>query len=643
MSVLYVYDIETYPNVFTIVVKEHRTDRMWYYEISERKNQLVEILSLLEYIRLIGGRMVGFNNIDFDYPVIHNALLTRQSAAVTAPMIYKEVEKLFAPDVKWKSIREEEVKIPQVDLFRIWHFNNKAKSTSLKALEFWMRMDDIQDLPYTPGVPLTLDQIDPLIYYNVHDVKATEKFLDMSMDMIDFRDSLSDEYKVNFTNKNDVDVGTEVLAQRLNPNRAGRTRRSAIDLNEIIFPSVQLTTPEFKAIEKRMRGTKFNPNYAKGIFENLSATINGFQYDFGVGGIHGSVDSQVVRSDDDLVIVDLDVASYYPNLATCNNVFPEHVGPEFIAAYKDMYEVRKKYPKDHPLNKAMKLALNGSFGKTNSEYSWLYDPKYTFTITVNGQLLLAMFCEWCLDIPSLSMIQANTDGVTVRLPRANKPILDATVKRWMDHTGLVLEEAIYDRMFIRDCNNYIAQGIDGKVKRKGAYEYKVAPHQDPSALVVPKCAEKCLLDGVIPAMAVWKHEDAMDFMIRAKIRRSDRLVSESGKEYSQRINRFVASYDGEKHFVVSQPTGEIGQFKRKSGLSDIEFNRINDSIPKGTWDERIHTNNKSVYTEVKKVIAGGYELTCCNTIDGTIDRAKINMHYYIKEVEKLVNPILNRG
>ena len=55
---------------------------------------------------------------------------------------------------------------------------------------------------------------------------------------------------------------------------------------------------------------------------------------FGLGGIHGSVESMVVESDDTHVIVDLDVSSYYPNLAIANGFFPYHLGKEFCHIYK---------------------------------------------------------------------------------------------------------------------------------------------------------------------------------------------------------------------------------------------------------------------------------------------------------------------
>ena len=92
------------------------------------------------------------------------------------------------------------------------------------------------------------------------------------------------------------------------------------------------------------------------------------------------------------------------------------------------------------------------------------------------------------------LIQVNTDGLTVRIPRDQLAELEKTRKHWETATGLQLEEAFYKRMFIRDVNNYIAQYEDGNVKRKGAYEYEMEWHQNAGALVVAKVAEKVLTD-----------------------------------------------------------------------------------------------------------------------------------------------------
>ena len=576
--------------------------------------------------------MVGFNNLNFDYPIIHNVALSRQCSVVTAELFYAECERLINDESPFKSIREP--LIPQVDLFLINHLDNAAKRTSLKAIEYKLGMADIQDLPFPVGKRLTSVEMDTLIKYNKHDVLATSLFLKECLGAITFRDDLTRTYGVDFTNFNDVKIGVEVFAQVLEPDRSGRSPRSNINIDEIILPMVSFNSPSFQHIERTMRSRSFDPKSAKGLFSGLTATIDGFDYDFGVGGIHGSISPRVVESDVDNVIIDLDVASYYPNLAIVNGLYPEHIGPRFCEVYGELYKTRKKYPKGHPLNQAMKLALNGTFGKTNSEFSFLYDPKYTFTITINGQLLIAMFAEWLLGIESVSVLQVNTDGITILCNRRKKDEVLNTAKQWENHTGLQLEHVEYSKMCIRDVNNYLAVTTDGKVKRKGAYEHSTQWHQDPSMPVVAMCAEKVLLHGEHPSIAVMTHKNLMDFCVRVKVRSSDKLIDSDGNEYG-RISRCVVTREGVTLSKHMPPTGVIGHYKKNTKTSDAEYEAVDNSI----YNPAIHTKNKSVHTNRVSDVLSGRRVTMLNTMR-PIQREKIDYNFYIEEVEKLTSVML---
>jgi len=74
-----------------------------------------------------------------------------------------------------------------------------------------------------------------------------------------------------------------------------------------------------------------------------------------------------------------DLSSMYPNIAISNRVFPAHLGEKFCDIYQDMYEQRKSFGKGTPENAMLKLALNGTYGKSNDKYSVFYDPKFTMT------------------------------------------------------------------------------------------------------------------------------------------------------------------------------------------------------------------------------------------------------------------------
>jgi len=291
--------------------------------------------------------------------------------------------------------------------------------------------------------------------------------------------------------------------------------------------------------------------------------------------------------------VDLDVASYYPNLAIANDIYPEHLSSDFCTIYRELYERRKSYAKGTPENAMLKLALNGAYGNSNNKFSPLYDPQYTMAITVNGQLLLCMLAEKMIHIPDLKMIQANTDGITVKVPRKHKWLVDMASEWWQDFTGLVLEEAIYDVMYILNVNNYLAVYEGGKVKRKGS----------------------------------------MEFIMRVKVSRSDQVVDEFGWMYD-RIGRCFISTNGVTLTKVSPPKGELGAYKRATGVSEDVYNQ-HDPF---TWKEGIHTKNKSKYEERRTELFKGRKATMCNHI-GEFDWTKVDWDFYESEVWKLVTPL----
>src|SRR5690606_33759482 len=81
--------------------------------------------------------------------------------------------------------------------------------------------------------------------------------------------------------------------------------------------------------------TSFNVKKVKGrlISTNLHVMFGGIPVMFGTGGIHASVQSRVFESNVTHQIIDIDVASFYPNLAIQNRLHAEHLDVAFCDAY----------------------------------------------------------------------------------------------------------------------------------------------------------------------------------------------------------------------------------------------------------------------------------------------------------------------
>lgn len=630
----YVYDIETYPNVFTCVINRVSDDSYHTFEVSPRRDDRFDFMTMMDEIEQTGGRMVGFNNMGFDYPVIHDLVCERTSWDWYA----RATEIIHADDrhnlIIWRPA------LPQIDLYLIHHFNNKARSQSLKGVEFALRMDNIQDLPLPPDQDVPIDKIDELIEYNKHDVLATRLLFNKTKEAIAFRDHLTNKYKRNFTNYSDVKCGEQVLIQEMEAVKPGccylgkepiQTHRDTIPLTDIILPTVAFERPEFQAVLDHFRA--FTVTDTRDKAANTSATIDGFQYDYGLGGIHGSVKGEALYSDDTHVIVDVDVASYYPNLAIVNGWYPHHLSTTFCEVYKDIYTQRQNHPKGTPENAMLKLALNGAYGKSNDPYSPLHDPQYTMQVTVNGQLLLTMLVERLIAIPNSQIIQVNTDGLTIRLPRSAEGRLNHTCQWWEGLTGLKLEKVHYKAMFVRDVNNYISVYESGETKRNGAYEYNNQLHQNPSMSVVAKAAEAHLVGGTDIATFIHNHKDMHDFMMRAKVNRNTQLIH-NGKN-QQRTTRCYIATEGHPIEKVMPPAGPLGGWKKKPKVTGSPSATEGPIDAEGVvWDPNYHTANQSKNDYRRSNLFEGLPVVICNDIRN-FDWRTVDYDWYIKETLKL--------
>jgi hypothetical protein len=664
----WVWDIETYKYAFTFSIVRADGKFKKTFEVSARVNEVDRILTCLDYLHDNEHRLVGFNSCGFDYPIVHKLIenrdvLPKTGKALAAKVFHWAQQQIdsFKNDGFGYTVKTEDQYVKQVDLYRIWHFNNKAKSTGLKMLEFNMRLDNIEDLPYDIEEELTDQMIDDIKAYNEHDVACTLAFYNASESQIEFRDNLSIKLGRDFTNADDTKIGAEYFQMEL--EKAGvslhthkdgkrvikQTKRDKIAIKDCLFNYYSFTQPEFQAVydwfskqvitetkgvfsdieehnlgevakyaeleikrkkfktkpteaevklftkehplgwieEEQLKATEYlfdaegnhvmeypldadgSPDFTKKqkkaripkksywgcyrIAATLNVLVKGYRIDFGVGGVHASLSERIVKETKSYMVRDADVSSMYPNIAISNRIYPEHLGEKFCDIYQDMYEQRKSYAKNTAENAMLKLALNGTYGKSNDKYSVFYDPKFTMSITINGQLSLLMLADRLLQIEGLKLVQLNTDGLTVAMLRSTEEQYKEICAQWQSDVKLELEFVDYSKMIIRDVNNYIAVYTNGKTKRKGAYQYEgLGWHQNQSALVIPMAAEASMTTGVDVREFIKQHFEAgniFDFMLRTKVPRSSKLVLEfeDGRVLAQqRICRYYPCVSGGK-------------------------------------------------------------------------------------------------
>lgn len=600
----YAYDIESYPNVFSAVVIHAASGTEWIFEVSDRINESLHLIDFLS--RLADhpdSRMVGYNCIGYDYPVLHHLLTRCRNGFSAADAYEKSMQIINTPwDDRFRNtVSPRDVLIKHVDLFKVWHFDNAARSTSLKQIEIALRMPHVADLPFPPGTCLTPDQIPALLAYNRHDVRATLQFYHESATALQFRDEMSAALGEDLTNASDSSIGSKVFISRMEattPGICGRpgqwrqTPRASIRLADCIFPYVRFNHSEFNRVLGQLRATTIRQT--KGVFDDLTADCYGLSFAFGTGGIHGARDGTTWRSTPERVVQGRDVSSYYPNLAIANRVYPAHLSDVFCDIYQQIYQQRQSIPKSDPRNKALKLALNGTYGNSNSRYSPFYDPQYTMTITINGQLLLCMLAERLAQIPSLELIQVNTDGVEYIVDRARVADCDRVCAEWEALTGLILEADDYQLFAQRDVNSYSCITASGGVKCKGAFEYQHGIeggkpgardgwHKNQSSKIIAMAAEAYLVHGTPVVETVDACRDPFLFMQTLKVQKSDRVIlggtledyqcqtgttrkRHTGGVEQQRTGRYYVARGGAQLWKVMRPLPRLPNHARPQAI-----------------------------------------------------------------------------
>lgn len=646
----YIYDLEVFPNCFTFTGKTLYQNDVKTFEISTRKNQRTELLSWLSYLQNSGMTMVGFNNLGFDYPLLHELLNNPYTFNhVTA---YGSCQKIissqgFGGGVQFKIPFADRI-IPQLDLSKMNHFDNANKRTSLKSLQFAMRSASVEDLPFEVGTVLTFEQMDILIKYNVHDVTETEAFLIKNFEAIKMRKDLIDNgvLRGDVLNYSDVKIGSEYLISKIGRakcfigSKPIQTKRSIVDFKNVVLPKISFRNDEYQEVVDWFREQKVYPeSEEEQTLPKLQKHLANLDFHFGVGGVHASVANKHFSSSETHTIVDIDVSGMYPAVAIANDFYPEHLGKDFNISYKQLQVDRGQYKKGTAMNAVLKLAGNGVFGNSDNHYSPFYDPRYPKQITVNGQLQILQLVEMLEMIPGLNIIQANTDGITVYIPRNIKWLFDFWCKDWMAETGLKLEEVEYRDMWLRDVNNYACITIDGKIKRKGAYWYPTNPEEysgvwnkDFSCLVVQKVIEQVLTKGWRTEDVVRMMTDPFDFMIRYKTPGGAKVYI-GDKEMSKTV-RYYVSKKGQPMKKVALPKGKIGQYKRKNKITDEVWNKVLAEIGEDVWDERIHNGKRSKYEEAVTSIESGYLLKECN-VASDFDWTDVDFDYYIEHINRL--------
>lgn len=481
-----IFDVECYRNFFMIAFMDYETGKVTVVEESPGSQINKEKLRwIAEHYRLI-----GFNSWGYDEPMLWasiTGLWPIQLKNLSDSLILQD---RFGPSQAEKEWSFKIGMMDSIDLFNV--APDPSPFMSLKHYGGRMNAPRLQDLPFHPDQDLTAEQAMIIRHYCFDDLVITAFLFSKLQEEITLREAMGLEYGADLRSRSDAQIAERVIVESIQSSTGlpvyRPKREPGRKFSYQIPPFIQFHTPLMQGVLDVVRESWFEldkggrPMMPEHIGK-LRIKIGSSVYNLGMGGLHSQEKQVTHNTTDEHVLIDRDVESYYPRIILNQELFPAHIGPEFletytsivdrrvaakgeIAVYKTSDPARSKAAKR--VSDSLKICINGSFGKLGSPYSKLYSPELMLQVTLTGQLSLLMLIEMC-EYCNIPVVSANTDGIVIKCPRDKEAHLLQIVEYWEKATDFKTEETRYRSLHSRDVNTYIAITEDGKFKAKGAY------------------------------------------------------------------------------------------------------------------------------------------------------------------------------
>ena len=492
-----VLDCEVYTDYFLIMFKNIENGRYASYEMFDGQE-----LHRARVIQLMKEHTtVSFNGLGYDIHIITAALEGWPCDAIKR--LSDEIIKSNLP--AWQVAKNNRLRVSH-DWDHIDVIDVAPGKAGLKIYGGRMGAPKLQDLPIAPDASISPEQRVELRRYCKNDLDTTEVLYRQLEPAIKLREQIGAQYGgIDLRSKSDAQIAEAVIKHRLHEytGRTYKPRKVAVG-HECRYEDPKIVSFQSEELQKvfhRILKTGFpvGSNGAVTMPEWLQKQrikIGQTDYQMGIGGLHSCEKRQSVVAQDNQILADFDVASYYPSIILKLKLAPQSMGSDFLLIYQDIVTERlqAKARGDKLTADTLKIVINGSFGKLGSMYSALYAPELMIQTTITGQLCLLMLIEWVESVGA-RVVSANTDGIVVLCDKAREKWLEETMFDWMLTTSFELERADYRSIHSRDVNNYIAVKPDGKAKRKGVYAEPVLS-KNPDFTIVTDAVATFLSKGI---------------------------------------------------------------------------------------------------------------------------------------------------
>lgn len=601
-----VYDIEIFPNCFHCCCKDTENGSIYKFEISERKNQLQELVKffLTSHIMLCGYNNHHYDDVILNYIIYYQNILTGlpywricQSLFNLSSYIVEDEEGSRERLKRWKYAHY----FKSMDLLTM-QFSQKLR-VGLKTMQVTMHYKNVQEYDGDFNQPLPVDKIDEMIAYNVNDVESTTELLNRLKEQIELRLFIEQEHGIDCLSMDSVKMAETFLLEKYSeksgiPKNVIKEMRSPMDyipLKDVILPFIRYKNPKLQDVLEDMKKQVVYSKERKS-YEN-KFVISNVVYSVGVGGIHSIHTPKIFHPGEDEFIGHADVASMYPSLLIEYQWGPRHLGKLFCDLFAELKAERleAKHTGQKVKNQFLKIVLNSPTGKMQQEVSWMYDPFNVFKIRINGQLILLMLVDRLLDL-GCEIIQVNTDGVVYRAKNKLRDRIQEAISEVEQITRLEFESDEYEAFYQYAINDYFGVLKGGEIEEKGMFITKTKLGKGLAPVVIPKAIIAYFTQHIPVEEFIRNDKDIKDFLMSQAIDKKFKVVH--GDKPVQRINRFYASTNGAYLFKKepSETLGGLNNMLTKSGVTIL--NKFDD-LP--IEDRKI--NYRYYISEAKKIIS----------------------------------------
>jgi len=430
---------------------------------------------------------------------------------------------------------------------QLYNYDCAKGFNSLKQLEGFMG-NNIQEtsVPFNVNRKLTAQELADTVKYCRHDVEQTMQVFLRTKNEFDAQMALLNAFNLPLKNigKTQAQLAAIIL---------GAVKQDLLDEWAIRLPDT-LNLQKYQFVANWFLD-KQNHDESKA----LNCQIAGVDHVVAWGGLHGAINQYSYTCKPDELMIMADVDQLYPTLMIRYKLLSRAVKDYGKFEHILSESLRLKKLKKKKEREPYKRICNITYGSEGDPNNAMYDPLHRKLVCIFGQVLMVDLIEKIE--PYIKLIQSNTDGILLLIKEKDFDVIDDIVYEWEQRTGLHMSFDYYKRIIQKDVNNYVAIGVDGDIKSKGAY-VKPLNDLDYDMPIVNKALVAYMVDGVPIQQTINFCDDLKEFQKIVKVSSKYICGYYNGEYLTDKTFRVFASTNKTDSF--------IGKMKIKNDYETIE-------------------------------------------------------------------------